>query len=61
MRKTIRQIAMILSLFVEISACASQRPVLSSNAQLMRAGAEGAERDIDECILQTIFSTLKFE
>jgi hypothetical protein len=50
MRKTIRQIAMILSLFVGISACASQRPVLSSNAQLMRAGAERAERDIDECI-----------
>jgi hypothetical protein len=39
MRKTIQQIAMILSLFVGISACASQRPVLSSNAQLMRAGA----------------------
>lgn len=50
MRKTIRQIAMILSLFVGIAACASQRPVLSPNAQLMRAGAEGAERDIDECI-----------
>jgi hypothetical protein len=50
MRKKIRQIAIILSLFVGISACATQRPVLSSNAQLMRAGAERAERDIDECI-----------
>jgi hypothetical protein len=50
MRKTIRQIAMILSLFMGISACASQRPVLSPNAQLMRAGAEGAERDIDDCV-----------
>lgn len=50
MKKTIRQIATISSLLVGISACASQRPVLSSNAQLMRVGPDVGERDIDECI-----------
>ena len=38
------------SLLVVISACASQRPVLSSNERLMRVGSEVGERDIDECI-----------
>jgi hypothetical protein len=42
--------AMILSLLLWISACASQRPVLSSNAHLMRVGPTVAEGDIDECI-----------
>jgi len=50
MKKTIRQIATISSLLVVIYACASQRPVLSSNAQLMRVGPDVGERDIDECI-----------
>ena len=52
MKKTLRQIATISSLIFEISACATQRPVLSSNAQLMRVGPEVGERDIDECIAQ---------
>ncbi len=50
MKKTILQVATISSLLVGISACASQRPVLSSNAHLMRVGPDVGERDIDECI-----------
>jgi hypothetical protein len=50
MKKTILQIATISSLLLGISACASQRPVLSSNAHLMRVGPGVGERDIDECI-----------
>jgi outer membrane lipoprotein SlyB len=50
MHKTILQVATISSLLVGISACASQRPVLSPNAHLMRAGPDVGERDIDECI-----------
>jgi hypothetical protein len=44
------QIASVASLLVGILACASQRPVLSSNAHLMRVGSNVAEREIDECI-----------
>jgi hypothetical protein len=50
MKKAIRRIATILSLLVGISACASQRPVLSPNAQLRRVGPAVAEGDIDECM-----------
>ncbi|MGH7825130.1 MAG: hypothetical protein ACREQ7_08135 [Candidatus Binatia bacterium] len=50
MKKTISQIATISSLLLAISACASQRPVLSSNAHLMRVGPGVGERDIGECI-----------
>jgi hypothetical protein len=42
--------ATFISLLVGILACASQRPVLSSNEHLMRVGAEVGKRDIDECI-----------
>lgn len=49
-KKTILQGAMLLSLLLGISACASQRPVLSSNEHLMRVGPEVGERDIDECM-----------
>ncbi len=42
--------ATLVSLLLGVSACASQRPVLSSNEHLMRMGAEVGERDIDECI-----------
>jgi hypothetical protein len=49
MKRTL-QIAAIASLSVGILSCASQRPVLYSNAQLMRVGSNVAERDIDECI-----------
>src|ERR671918_3209074 len=50
MKKTILQIATISSLLLGISACAGQRPVLSSNSHLMRAGPGVGERAIDECI-----------
>jgi outer membrane lipoprotein SlyB len=50
MKKTILQIATISSLLLGISACAGQRPVLSSNSHLMRAGPSVGERAIDECI-----------
>jgi phage tail tape-measure protein len=40
----------LVSLLLGILACASQRPVLSSNEHLMRVGAEVGKRDIDECI-----------
>jgi len=49
-KKTILQGVTLVSLLLEISACASQRPVLSSNEHLMRVGPEFGERDIDECI-----------
>jgi hypothetical protein len=48
--KTILKITMISSLLLGISACASQRPVLSSNAHLMRVGSAVGERDIDDCV-----------
>jgi hypothetical protein len=50
MTKTILQIAMISSLAIGFSACASHRPVLSSNDHLMRVGPTAGERDIDDCI-----------
>jgi outer membrane lipoprotein SlyB len=40
----------VVSLLLGISACASQRPVLSSNEHLMRVGTQAGERDIDECM-----------
>ena len=49
MKKTIMQIAAISALLFWISACASQKPVLSSNAHLMRVGSAAGERDIEEC------------
>ena len=42
--------AMISFLLLWASACASHRPVLSSNAYLARVGSSVAEGDIDECI-----------
>jgi hypothetical protein len=50
MKKTILQIATIPMLLLGISACASQRPVLSPNAHLMRVGPGVGEQDIGECI-----------
>ena len=50
MKKTILQIATISPLLLGISSCASQRPVLSPNAHLMRVGPSVGERDIGECI-----------
>ena len=52
MKNIILHGAAVLSIVLGILACASQRPVLSSNEHLRRAGAEVAERDIDECINQ---------
>jgi len=48
--KTIRQIATFALALLVISACAAQKPVLSSNAHLMRVGSTVAEQDIDQCI-----------
>jgi len=42
--------ATLVSLLLGVLACASQRPVLSSNQHLMRVGAEVGERDIEECM-----------
>ena len=50
MRKTILQITTISWFLLGISGCASQRPVLSSNAHLMRVGPSIVDRDIEECI-----------
>jgi outer membrane lipoprotein SlyB len=44
--------AAVVSVLLGIGACASQRPILSSNEHLSRVGAEVAERDIDQCINQ---------
>ena len=35
-----------------LAACAGKRPVLYPNAQLQRAGADAAQRDVDECLRQ---------
>jgi len=50
MKKTILQGATLVSLLFGVSACASQRPVLSSNQHLMRVGREVGERESDESI-----------
>src|ERR687892_1225205 len=50
MKRTILQMAMISSLLMWVSACASHRPVLSSNEHLARVGPSVAEGDINECI-----------
>ena len=50
LKNMLLQGAALLSLFLGIAACASQRPVLSSNEHLMRVGAEVGQRDIDECM-----------
>jgi hypothetical protein len=50
MNKRVVQIAIVFWLFVVSAGCASQRPVLSSNAHLTRVGSDVAARDIDECI-----------
>jgi phage tail tape-measure protein len=49
-KNTILHGAAVVSVVLGIFACASQRPVLSSNEHLSRMGAEVGERDIDECI-----------
>jgi outer membrane lipoprotein SlyB len=41
---------MISSLLIGLAACASHRPVLSSNPHLVQVGSSAAERDIDECM-----------
>jgi hypothetical protein len=48
--KTIRQIAILASALLAISACAAQKPVLSSNEHLMRVGSTVAAQHIDECV-----------
>jgi outer membrane lipoprotein SlyB len=50
MRKILLHTATIASLLVGLSACATQRPVLSSNDHLTRVGSAAAERDVEECI-----------
>ena len=50
MNKTTLSTALTTALLVGLSACASHRPVLSSNEHLMRVGSGVAERDIDECM-----------
>jgi outer membrane lipoprotein SlyB len=51
-KNTILHSVALVSVVLGICACASHRPVLSSNEHLSRVGAEVAERDIDECIIQ---------
>jgi outer membrane lipoprotein SlyB len=46
----IPQMAMIPFLLLWVSACASHRPVLSSNEHLARVGPSVADGDIDACI-----------
>ena len=47
---TVGQMATLSFALLVISACAAQKPVLSSNAHLLRVGSTVAEQDIDECI-----------
>ncbi len=50
MTSTRLKILWLLALLVGLSACATQRPVLSPNEHLNRVNPEKAERDIDDCI-----------
>lgn len=40
----------VISLILQISGCATQRPVLSSNEYLIRVGPDVAQQDIDNCM-----------
>ena len=42
--------SVMLGLQLAAIGCAAQRPVLYPNAELKRAGASAAEKDIDECM-----------
>ncbi|HEU4345960.1 MAG TPA: hypothetical protein VFU31_30785 [Candidatus Binatia bacterium] len=50
MEKIILQTIVILSLSIGLSACATQRPVLSPNTHLMRVGSSVAEQEVDDCM-----------
>ena len=50
MNNVVMKIAISLWLAFVISACASQRPLLSSNPHLARVGSNVAEQDIDDCM-----------
>ena len=43
---------MALAALVLLAGCADKRPVLYPNARLKQAGAEAAQRDVDECLRQ---------
>jgi hypothetical protein len=47
---SMRMGAALTLLVLGIAGCAIQRPVLSSNEQLMRVGPEIAQQDIDNCM-----------
>jgi hypothetical protein len=48
--KTTSRVATFASALFAISACAAQKPVLSSNEHFTRVGSSVADKDIDECI-----------
>ena len=50
MNERVLHTALTTALLFGLSACASQRPVLSSNEHLVRVGPRAAEQDIDECM-----------
>ena len=50
MNKTALHTALSTALLIGLSACGSQRPVLSANEHLGRVGPRLAEQDIDECM-----------
>ena len=50
MNKTVLHTTITMALLFGLSACASHRPVLSSNEHLIRVGSRVAEQDIDECM-----------
>jgi hypothetical protein len=49
-RSTLALLALSL-LALPTAACAPKRPVLYPNAHLREAGAEAAQRDVDECLV----------
>jgi hypothetical protein len=40
----------VSGVLLALTACATQRPVLSANNHLMRVGTAAAERDIEDCM-----------
>ena len=52
MNKGTLNIGLTTALLIALPACASHKPSLHSNEDLMRIGSSVAERDVDQCIQQ---------
>ena len=44
------RVGIVAGVLLALTACATQRPVLSANNHLMRVGTAAAEKDIEDCM-----------